>query len=77
VTGTPQSVNEISFDVAIDRSGSDKTVWSGIGDGTVVGVAASLAHVGITLAKANERGFYICKAKGATQPFQVTAAIDG
>jgi hypothetical protein len=39
-------------------------------------VAASLAHVGMTLAKANERGFYICKVKGATQPFEVTVAID-
>jgi hypothetical protein len=76
VTGTPQNVSEISFDVAIDRSCSDKTCWSGIGDGTEVGVAASLAHVGMTLAKANERGFYICKVKGATQPFEVTVAID-
>jgi hypothetical protein len=76
VTGTPQPVNEISFDVAVDRSGSDKTCWSGIGDGTVVGVAASLAHVGMTLAKANERGFYICKVKGATQSFEVTAEIN-
>jgi len=77
VTGTPQKVSEISFDVAIDRPGSDKTCWSGIGDGTVVGMAASLAHVKMTLAKANERGFYICKVKGATQPFEVTAEIDG
>jgi hypothetical protein len=30
----------------------------------------------MTLAKANERGFYICKVKGATQPFEVTAEIN-
>jgi hypothetical protein len=76
ISGTAQNVTQISFDVVIDRSGSDKTCWAGIGDGTVVGIAGSLAHAGMSLAQANGRGFYVGKVKGATQPFTLTAEVD-
>jgi hypothetical protein len=77
VSGTPQNPNEISFNVAIDRSGSDPTCWTGLGNNSVVELEPILQHLGLTLQQANDRGFYICKVQGATQPFDVSAELAG
>ena len=74
VTRTP-NVDEISFNVAIDRPGDDSTVWTGLGNDSVVEVGPVLQHLGLTLAQANERGFYISEVRGATQPFYVFAVM--
>ena len=73
VSGTTDNVDAISFNIAIDRPGGDLTCWKGLGNGSVEGLGPVIQQHNLTLAKANERGFYVCEVKGATQPFTVTA----
>lgn len=74
VTGT-DNVDAISFNVAIDRPGSDATCFSGVGNDSVVELGPVLQHPGLTLAQANERGFYISAVHGANRPFEVFAVM--
>jgi hypothetical protein len=74
VTGT-DNVDAISFNVAIDRPGSDATCFSGVGNDSVVELGPVLQHLGLTLAQANERGFYISAVHGANRPFEVFAVM--
>jgi hypothetical protein len=77
VTDAAGNPDEISFNVAIDQSGSDPTCWTGLGNGSVVELEPVLQHLGLTLAQANERGFYICEVRGARAPFEVIAQMAG
>lgn len=73
IIGTTDNVDEISFNVAIDRAGSDKTCWKDVVNSSIESLGTALEEVHLTLAEANQRGFYICEVKGATQPFDVVA----
>ncbi|WP_233800865.1 neprosin family prolyl endopeptidase [Paraburkholderia sp. HP33-1] len=75
VTGTPENVDEISFNVAIDRPGGDPTCWTGLGNDSVVELGPVLQHLGLSVAQANGRGFYISDVHGAHQPFEVIAVM--
>ena len=75
ISGTTDDIGKISFNVAIDRSGGDKTCWKGLGNGSIVGLGVTLQQFHMTLEQANERGFYICEVAGATQPFDVIAQV--
>jgi hypothetical protein len=41
-----------------------------------VHVKKTIIYVGMSLARANGRGFYVGKVRGATQPFTLTADVD-
>jgi Neprosin len=75
VTGTTDNVNEISFNLAIDRPGGDPTCFTGLGNNSVVELGPVLQHLGLSLAQANQRGFYISEVRGAHQPFEVIALL--
>lgn len=69
VTSSTDPVGQITFDVAVDQSGSDLTIWKNQKNGGAAGQLTQEPHK-------DARGLYICNVHGATGPFSIVAQTE-
>jgi hypothetical protein len=75
ISGTRDNPEQITFNLSVDRAGSDPTCWAGLKNNSIVAVGPMLQQLKLTLRDVNARGLYIREVKGATQPFQVSVTV--